>query len=94
MASKSGGTDRVSTKTKLAGELVILGRVLSDARERHGFKQSELAEKLGLPASYLSKIENGTRRLDVIELIQIAEAMNADVAELIADVEKALESAR
>jgi transcriptional regulator with XRE-family HTH domain len=90
MVTKSGGADRVSTKTKLAGELVILGRVLTDARERHGHKQAELAEKLGLPASYLSKIENGTRRLDVIELIQIAEAMGADAAELVADVQRAL----
>lgn len=90
MASKSGGADRVSTKTKLAAELVILGRVLAETRERHGFKQSELAEKLGLPASYLSKIEKGTRRLDVIELIQIAEAMNADVAELVSEVATAL----
>jgi len=90
MVTKSGGADRVSTKTKLAGELIVLGRVLADARERHGLKQSELAEKLGLPASYLSKIENGTRRLDVIELIQISEAMNADVAELVADVAAAI----
>lgn len=90
MATKSGGADRVSTKTKLADELVILGRVLTDARERHGFKQSELAAKLGLPPSYLSKIENGTRRLDVIELIRIADAMSADAAELIRDVERAL----
>ena len=90
MATRTGGTDRVSTKAKLAEELVILGKVLADARERHGIKQAELAQKLGLPASYLSKIENGTRRLDVIELIQIAQAMGADAAELIADVEKAL----
>jgi transcriptional regulator with XRE-family HTH domain len=90
MATKTGGADRVSTKTKLAGELLILGRVLADARERHGLKQTELAEKLGLPASYLSKIENGTRRLDVIELIHIAEAMDADVSELIAAVQRAL----
>ena len=90
MATKSGGADRISTKTRLADELVVLGRVLAEARERHGVKQSELAEKLGLPASYLSKIENGTRRLDVIELIHIAEAMGADAAELIADVRSAL----
>jgi transcriptional regulator with XRE-family HTH domain len=90
MATRSGGADRISTKAKLAEELVILGNVLADARERHGIKQTELAAKLGLPASYLSKIENGTRRLDVIELIQIAQAMGADAAELIADVERAL----
>jgi transcriptional regulator with XRE-family HTH domain len=93
MAAKTGGTDRVSTKAKLANELLILGKVLADARERHGLKQSELAEKLGLPASYLSKIENGTRRLDVIELIQIAQAMGADASELIGDVEQALRGA-
>jgi transcriptional regulator with XRE-family HTH domain len=76
--SRHGGTDRVSTKTRLAGELAILGHVMVDARERAGLKQSDVAEKLRMPASYLSKIENGTRRLDVIELIQIAEAMNID----------------
>jgi transcriptional regulator with XRE-family HTH domain len=93
MAAKTGGTDRVSTKAKLANELLILGKVLADVRERHGLKQSELAEKLGLPASYLSKIENGTRRLDVIELIQISQAMGADASELIGDVEQALRGA-
>jgi hypothetical protein len=41
----------------------------------------------------LSKIENGTRRLDVIELIQIAQAMGADASELIGDVEQALRGA-
>ncbi|HKR62597.1 MAG TPA: helix-turn-helix transcriptional regulator [Thermoanaerobaculia bacterium] len=90
MPTRHGGADRISTKAKLADELLILGSVLADARERHGFRQAELAEKLGVPASYLSKIENGTRRLDVIELIHIAQAMGADAAELIADVERAL----
>jgi transcriptional regulator with XRE-family HTH domain len=90
MATKTGGADRVSAKARLGGELLVLGRVLADARERHGIKQSDLAERIGLPASYLSKIENGTRRLDVIELIRIADAMGADPAELIAAVQRAL----
>ena len=81
--SRYGGADRVSTKSKLAGELLILGRVLVAARERAGLKQSDVAAKLGVPASYLSKIENGTRRLDVIELIRIAEAIGIDPAEVV-----------
>ncbi|MBW3671219.1 MAG: helix-turn-helix domain-containing protein, partial [Acidobacteria bacterium] len=36
--------------------------------------------------SYLSKIEKGTRRLDVIELLRIAEAMDEDPAELISEL--------
>jgi len=90
MKSRHGGQDRISTKAKLADELVILGEVLVRARERANLKQSEVAAKLKLPASYLSKIENGTRRLDVIELIQIADAMNTDPADIVRELEKRL----
>src|SRR2546428_2150230 len=88
--SRYGGQDRVSTKAKLADELVVLGRVLVRARERAGLKQSEVAARLALPASYLSKVENGTRRLDVIEFIQIAQAMGSDPAEIIRELRKEL----
>jgi len=90
MTSRYGGAGRISTKTKLAEELRILGEVLVRVRERAGLKQSDLAARLGLPASYLSKIENGTRRLDVIELIQIARAMKVDPAGIVREIEKAL----
>lgn len=90
MTSRHGGADRVSTKSKLAGELRILGEVLVRARERAKLKQADVAARLGLPASYLSKIESGTRRLDVIELIRIAEAMGIDPAELVREVRRAL----
>jgi len=92
MTSRHGGADRISTKTKLADELLILGQVLVRARERAGFKQADVAARLGLPASYLSKIENGTRRLDVIELMQIAEAMSVDAAEIVRELERALKA--
>ena len=88
--SPHGGRDRISTKAKLADELVVLGSVLVRARERAGLKQSEVAARLALPASYLSKVENGTRRLDVIEFIQIAHAMNSDPAEIIRELRKEL----
>ena len=90
MTSRHGGQDRVSTKTKLAQELVALGQVLVSARERAGLKQSDVAAKLGMPASYLSKIENGTRRLDVIELLQIAEAMEVDPASIVRELQDKL----
>jgi transcriptional regulator with XRE-family HTH domain len=90
MTSRHGGADRVSTKAKLAAELRILGEVLLRARERAGLKQADVAAKLGLPASYLSKVENGTRRLDVVELIRIAEAIGVSPAELVADVQRSL----
>ena len=90
MPSRHGGADRVSTKAKLSNELLVLGRVLVAARERAKLKQSEVAARLGLPASYLSKIENATRRLDVIELIRIAEAMEIDPAEIVRELQEEL----
>lgn len=94
MVTRSGGADRVSTKTKLAADLVILGRVLVKAREAKGLKQSEVAERLGLPASYLSKVENGTRRLDAIELVRVAEAMGVDPADIVRDLQRELDASR
>jgi len=90
MTSPNGGHDRISTKTKLANELRILGNVLARARERAGLKQFDVAARLSLPPSYLSKIENGTRRLDVIEFVQIANAMNIDPSEILQELETAL----
>ena len=90
MTTRHGGADRISTKAKLADELRILGEVLVRARERAKLKQSDVAARLGLPASYLSKVESGTRRLDVVELIRIAEAMGLDPAVLVREVADAL----
>ena len=90
MTTKTGGADRISTKAKLAGELVILGKVLATARESRKLKQQDVAASLGLPASYLSKIEKGTRRLDVIEFLHVAEALGVDPAELMRELEEAL----
>jgi transcriptional regulator with XRE-family HTH domain len=90
MPARHGGSDRVSTKTKLAAELRILGAVLTEVRERAGVKQADLAARLGMPASYLSKIESGTRRLDVVELIRIADAIGVEAEEIVRHVTAAL----
>ena len=94
MKPRYGGADRVSTKAKLAEELRILGEALVRARQRAKLKQSDVAARLGLPSSYLSKIESGTRRLDVVELIRVAEAMGVDPAEIVREVAAAMRAHR
>jgi transcriptional regulator with XRE-family HTH domain len=46
---------------------------LASAREEAGFTQREVSELLGMAHSFLSKCETGDRRIDVLELIQLAE---------------------
>lgn len=46
---------------------------LKTARQEAGFKQVEVAKKLGKPQSFVSKVERGERRLDVAELKQFAD---------------------
>ena len=41
-------------------------------RKKAGLTQKELAHKLDWPQSYISKIEIGERRLDVVEFVSIA----------------------
>lgn len=53
------------------------------ARKASGMTQAELAAGLGRPQSYVSKIENGERRVDVVELVEIAKRINLDVSSVL-----------
>lgn len=59
----------------------LCGRLL-DGRKKAGLTQEELARKLGKPQSYVSKFESGERRLDVIELLDVAGALQITVSSL------------
>ena len=51
---------------------------------------ADLGAAAGISAGMLSKIENGTRRLDVIELIRIADALGEDPAALVREIREIL----
>lgn len=55
---------------------------LKRVREDSGVTQSRLAMKLGRPQSFIAKIENLDRRLDVIEFIELCNALNTDPGKL------------
>lgn len=58
-----------------AAEQVELGRFLSQARERAGMKQAELARKISWSPAVLSRVENGERSLAEAELQTILETI-------------------
>lgn len=69
MVGAMGGTD--------------LGNRIAALREACGMTGEELGTLLGLSRSQISKIEHGTRRLDVSEIAAVADALEVSLAELL-----------
>ena len=61
-------------------------RVLRDhllwARKRARLTQQVLAARIGRPQSYISAVETGQQRLDIIEFIHLVHALGLDPAEV------------
>jgi len=52
---------------------------LKKARHEAGLDQVEVAKKLGRSQSYLSKIESGQRKIDVVQLQKFAKFYNKEI---------------
>jgi transcriptional regulator with XRE-family HTH domain len=55
-------------------------------RQRAGLSQADLAKALGRYQSVVSSIESGGRRVDVVELLDVAEVIGLDLHALIDDL--------
>lgn len=64
-----------------------VGRRLHKARKSAGLTQMELAEKSGIPQSYLSRLERGEHTPNAMTIEKIGRALNVPVAELDPDEE-------
>ena len=72
-------------------EYGVLLRLLREARERSGITQVELAAKLGQTQSFVSKIELGDSRLDMIQLRTILTAIGVRLSDFVETFEKEIE---
>lgn len=59
-----------------------LVQVLVSARQEAGLRQSDLAAKLGKDQSFVSNIERGQRRVDVLEFYMLAKSIGVDPIDL------------
>jgi len=65
-----------------------LGALLRQMRTERGLRQSDVAKKLGLRQSIVSKYETGERRLTLIELREICCAMGISLCDLVREFEE------
>lgn len=59
---------------------------LRSLRESAGMTQRQLADRLGRVHSFVTRMEQGQRRLDVLEFIRVCEALNSEPAQVMADL--------
>jgi transcriptional regulator with XRE-family HTH domain len=64
--------------------------LLKAERKASGVTQVQLAEALGNRQVFVSKIENGDRRLDVVELLEYFDGINSDAVGFVAKLKSAL----
>ncbi len=77
-------------RTVFSHEQKQLCKLLRQLRLAAGLRQADLADVLGKPQSFVSKYEAGERRLDLLELRQVCNALGLPLAELVVRLEALL----
>lgn len=77
----------MATRANLAERKRFLSLV-RQIRLDAGLRQADLARKLGEPQSFVSRYESGDRRLDVLELRHICEALGVSLADFVKRLEE------
>jgi transcriptional regulator with XRE-family HTH domain len=76
----------VLTKSVFTPTYARFREILIEARQAAGLTQADLAGRLMRPQSYVSKFERGERRLDVVEFLEVAQAMGQDPFRLLTEL--------
>ncbi len=75
-------------KSTFSPEYKKLLQLLRQVRMEAGLRQVDLAKKLEMPQSFVSKYESGERRLDLLELKRVCEAVGISLEKFVKRFEK------
>jgi len=78
---------RQPEKSIYTDEYAIVLSLLKEARRNSGVTQIDLADRLGQTQSFVSKIERGDRRLDIVQLRTILLEFGVTLPEFSAQLE-------
>ena len=65
-----------------------LAKRLVEERKKAGLHQTDLVSKLDCFQSRIARLESGERRIDLVEYLEIAEAIGFDPYEMLKEVSK------
>ncbi|CAI8975461.1 DNA-binding protein [Pseudomonas donghuensis] len=78
------------TKTIYRPEHQALLGLLKKYRHAAGLTQVQCSKELSRPQSFMSDVENGTRRLDIVQLRDLCAVLGISLIELVQELEKAI----
>lgn len=70
------------------------GKCLAKMRRAAGLTQVELARKMGVPQSFVSKVETGERSLKLYEQFAYANAIGINIHKLVDEIEQTIKSCK
>ncbi|MBW8639167.1 helix-turn-helix domain-containing protein [Hoeflea sp. WL0058] len=65
----------------------LVASALAAQRRAMGMTQAEVARALGRHQPFIANIESGERRVDLVELLDIADIIKLDVPALVAEIQ-------
>jgi len=71
---------------------MIIGKNVSNLREKMGISQQELAEMVGVKREMISYYETGSREIPILLLEKLADFFRVDLADLMEDNPEILET--
>lgn len=71
-------------------DYTYLGRILQEARNKTGLKQSEIADKLGCTSANISSWERGKSKIDIDSFASLCRIYNIDFARTLNEVANGL----
>ena len=75
-------------------EYATVLRLLTAARKKSGVTQIDLAERLGQTQSFVSKVERGDRRLDIVQLRSILLEFGVTLPDFVRQLDAAISERR
>lgn len=73
-------------KAVVSNKQKYLAKRLVEERKKAGLYQTDLAERLDCFQSRIARLESGERRIDLIEYLEIAEAIGFDPYDLLREI--------
>lgn len=77
-------------KSNYTEENAVFRDLIKELRTKSGMTQADLAKELALPQSFVSKYETGERRLDLVEIRAVCQALDTSLLSFVKQFESRL----